>query len=382
MPSVEAIRVLPVEDKKAMATFIDVPRRLYRGQRGFVPPLALERRMSLDPSKAAYFEHAQARYFLAHSGTEIVGRISAQVDRMHLETHDAAGGQFGLVDAIDDPAVFAALFQAAESWLRERGMRRASGPFNLSINEECGLLVDGFEEPAMLLQGWSPPYAGRRIEEQGYSGVKDLLGYVYDPQTPPPVDARRLLDRADATGRVTVRKVNMKAYASEIRVLVGLFNEAWADNWGFLPFTERELKQLADGLRPLVQDDLVWIASVDGEPACMVAALPDLNQAIGDLNGRLLPFGWAKLAWRLKVKGLTQARVPLMGLARRYHRTVLGSALLVLLLESLRQSLVARGYRRVELSWVLDDNAAMNTLARSIGARPYKTWRLYQKAIA
>ncbi|WGF86422.1 hypothetical protein [Marinivivus vitaminiproducens] len=382
MPNADPLRVVPVEGRRAMAAFIDLPRRLYRGRQGFVPPLALERRMSLDPKKAAFFEHATAQYFLAYRGDRPVGRISAQIDRLHLEAHDPEGGQFGLIEATDDPAVFAALLDAAEGWLRERGMRRASGPFSLSINEECGLLVDGFDEKAMLLQGWSPPYAAARIEERGYAGVKDLIGYIYDPASAPPIDARRLLERTGASDRVTVRKADLKSYADEIRILVGLFNEAWADNWGFLPFTEKELKQLADGLRPLVQDDLVWIASMGGEPACMVVALPDLNEAIADLDGRLLPIGWAKLLWRLKVKGLRQARVPLMGLARRHHRTVLGSALLILVLESLRQALQKRGYTSVELSWILEDNGAMNTLARSIGARPYKTWRLFQKELA
>jgi hypothetical protein len=300
---------------------------------------------------------------------------------LHLERHQDATGQFGLLDALDDPGLFAVLTGTAEAWLGQNGMRRVRGPFNLSINQDCGLLVEGFERPAALMTGYAPRYAGAQLEALGYAKAKDLLAYVLDPRGRVAPDTERLLERGGGGGRVVVRPADMRRYAEEIALIVGLFNDAWAENWGFVPFTPAELKEMADALRPLIRPDLVRIAEVDGEPACMVVALPDLNEAIRDLGGSLLPFGWAKLLWRLKVAGVRGCRVPLMGLARKWQRTPLGTALLGMVLGSVRDAMVARGFRQAELSWILEDNLAMRRLVEALGARTDKTWRIYEKAL-
>jgi hypothetical protein len=302
----------PVVGKKALDEFITLPNSLYRGHKGFAPQLTFERRLTLAFDKNPYFQHAEGRYWLARRDGKPVGRISAQVDQVYLARYKDATGHFGMIDAEDDPALFAALFAEAETWLRARGMRRAIGPFNLSINEETGAQIAGFDERSMLMMGYNPAYVGPRIEANGYAKLKDVIGYDYDIANSPPTIGRRLVERY-AAGRVKLRKVDMKRFDAEVRALLDIFNDAWQDNWGFVPLTEAEVALAAKTMKPLVVPDLVWFAELDVVPTAMILALPNVNEAIGDLNGRLLPFGWAKLLWRLKVKGLKSARVPLMG---------------------------------------------------------------------
>lgn len=361
--------------------FIDLPSRLYAGNAGYVPPLAMERRESLDAGKNPYFRHARARFWLACRGAEPVGRISAQVDDIALVRHDKALGHFGLLDAVDDPEVFRLLTGTAEAWLKAEGMRRARGPFSLSINEECGLLVDGFEARSVMMMGYAPPYAGRRLEDQGYSKAKDLIAYDYDVAEARPIDPRGMVRRLTADGRVRVRALDMKRYRADLALILEVFNDAWSENWGFLPFTEDEIVHAANGMKPLIRPKLVWLAEVDGAVAAMIVCLPNLNEAIADLGGRLLPFGWAKLLWRLKVAGVRSCRVPLFGVRKRYHRSPLGAALVLLLLEALRTSAAKAGFRHAELSWILEDNAAIRQVIEGIGGRPYKTYRIYEKGL-
>ncbi len=376
------LRVEPVDGRRDLDRFIRLPRRLYRGQAGYVAPLTTELRRTLSPRKNPYFGHATARLWLAYRGARPVGRISAQIDRLYLERHGDAAGHFGFLDAEDDAATFRALTASAEDWLRAQGLRRVRGPFNLSINEECGLLVDGFAARSMMMMGFAPPYAGRRLAEQGYGKAKDLLAYDYDLDTVPPIDSHGLLDRVQAGGRVAVRPLDMAHYDRDLAVILDIFNDAWADNWGFVPFTEAEIVQAAAALRPLVRPELVWIAEVDGVPAAMIVALPNLNEAIADLDGELLPFGWLKLLWRLKFHRFRTARVPLFGVRRRYHRSALGAALVLLMLGALRRDGARLGFRAAELSWILEDNLAVRRVIESVGGRVYKTYRIYEKALA
>jgi hypothetical protein len=378
----EPIELFEVKDRATLRAFIDLPNRLYRGRPGYVVPLDLERRESLSPQKNAYFRHADHCYWLAFRDGQPVGRISAQVDRLHQERHDAETGHFGLLDAEDDPALFQTLLGTAEDWLKSRGKTRVQGPFNLSINEECGLQVAGFGEPAMLMMGYGEAYAGRHLEGLGYARAKDLL--AYDMQVDAAIEVRgaAMLKRLNRDGRVTIRPVDMKRYKAELGVILKIFNEAWADNWGFVPFTEAEMTQIATGMRPLVRPSLNWIAEVDGVPAAMIICLPNLYEAIGDLDGKLLPFGWAKLLWRLKTQKFESCRVPLMGVRKQFQGSVMGAALTLLLFQFLRNGLLEEGFKRVEMSWVLEDNLPMRRLIEDLGARPYKTYRLYEKALA
>lgn len=376
-----AIDVRPVMDRSGLKTFIDLPNRLYCDLKGYVPPLNVERDETLNTAKNAYFQHAEGQYWLAFRGDRPVGRISAQVDRLHLERYSDDAGHFGLLDAEDDQSVFEQLLNTAETWLFDHGMKRVRGPFNLSINEECGLLVDGFDHPAMMLMPFAPVYAAGRLGALGYQPAKDLLAYTLDVEESVEIRGERLLDRISQEARITVGPVEMKRYKEELGVVLDIFNDAWAENWGFIPFTDAEMRQIAKGMRPLIRPALNHIAEVDGEPAAMIICLPNLYEIISDLDGKLLPFGWAKLLWRLKMHRFESCRVPLMGIRKRYQGSMIGSALLPLLLKSLHRGLLDEGFSRVEMSWILDDNMPMRRVLEGMGAEAYRTYRLFEKPL-
>ena len=377
----DAVVIEAVADAAAMERFIRAPFALQGGDPNWVPPLIKERRDHLDPRKNPWFDHAEAGYWLALRGGRVAGRISAQVDRARLARHGDATGHFGFLEAEDDGAVFNALFGAAEAWLGERGMRRAMGPFSLSINDETGLLVDGFDSPPSLMMGHAPPYYGRRVEDQGYVKAMDLFAYTRETRQPLPPGPTALAERVRHSPEVTLRPLDPARYGDDLDIILDIFNDAWSENWGFVPFTAAEIDHLATSLKPLIRADLVCIAEVGGEPAAMAVALPNLNEAIADLGGRLLPLGWARLLWRLKVRGLRTARVPLMGVRRRYHATVLGAALAFAVVDAIHRHLAAAGFDRAELSWVLEDNQPMRRMVEAIGGRAYKTYRIYEKAL-
>ncbi len=375
------IEIEPVNDRKGLRAFIDLPNQLYGSYPGYVAPLNLERDETLSPKKNAYFQHAEGQYWLAYRDGRAVGRISAQVDQLHLERHEDNAGHFGLLDAENDPDIFQSLLGTAEQWLKERGMTKVRGPFNLSINEECGLLVDGFDHPAMLMMPYAPGYAEQHLLDHGYGKATDLLAYSLDLKPDLDVRGENLLQRLAQESRIIVRPVNMKRYKQELAVILDIFNEAWADNWGFIPFTAAEMQQIAKGMRPLVRPALNYIAEVDGEPAAMIICLPNLYEAIGDLDGRLLPLGWAKLLWRLKTLSFKSCRVPLMGVRKKYHSSLIGSALVQLLFKSLHHGLTEQGFKRLEMSWILEDNLPMRRLLEDLGGHAYRTYRLFEKPL-
>ncbi len=310
----------------------------------------------------------------------MVGRISAQIDRLHLERHEDSTGFFGQVEGRDDPLVFHSLFEVAESWLLEKGMTRALGPFNLSINQECGLLVDGFETPPAVMMGHAPPYYGDRIEELGYTKAKDTLAYrlLSDFQMSAPMKA--VMKRASV--RVRTRPWRKSAFSEELRVLREIFDDAWSGNWGFIPFTEAEFARLGQEIKHLIPENFVQIAELDGFPAGMIVLLPNVNEAIKDLNGRLLPLGWLKLLWRLKVCFPKTGRVPLMGVRRRFHNSLLGAALALSLIDAVSSAGAKKGMKEAELSWILEDNAGMRNILESIGGVAYKRYRIYEKKLS
>lgn len=253
------------------------------------------------------------------------------------------------------------------------------GPFNLSINEEVGLLVDGFDTPPMVMMGHDPPYTGARIEAQGYAKIKDVYAYISGvPVFTPGVETR--LKRPPPPGLV-IRPINMKDFDGEVRTLVGIWNDAWSQNWGFAPITEAETRHLGESLKLLLHPRLIWFVEIDGEPAGFGALLPNLNDAIFDLKGKLLPFGWAKLLWRLKIKGVRRGRVPLMGVRRKYAREIRGAFAPFLILDAFRREAPKIGITEAEYSWILEDNTPMRHILEGFDARIYKTYRLYGKAL-
>jgi hypothetical protein len=377
-----SLRIQPVEDRGALKQFLKMPAQLYAGDPHWVPPLLFERLEHLNPSKNPYFDHAEVAYWLALAGERPVGRISAQVDRMHLERYGDATGHFGFLEAEDDPEVFAGLFETAEAWLKRRGMRRATGPFTLSINDETGLLIEGFETPPYLMMGHAPRYYGPRVEAEGYAKAKDLIAYAFDVAAPPPPRARRMLARLSKGAGLAFRPIEMRNFEAELRTIVDIFNDAWSDNWSFVPMTPAEVRHMGKSLKPIVRAEYAWIGEADGEPAAMTVTLPNVNEAIADLGGRLLPLGWAKLLWRLKVQGTRSARMPLMGVRKQYQGTPRGAALALGVIEAVRSWHAAHGAKEAELSWVLEDNRPTRDIIETVGGRPYKTYRVYEKALA
>lgn len=382
MPASADIRIVPAQSNPARRDFLTLPLTLYAGAPGFAPGLLMERAAAIDAHRNPFFEHAEAAFWVAYRGDKPVGRISAQVDRLARARHGADLGHFGYLDAIDDPAVFTALFTTAEDWLRARGTRRVQGPFSLSINEETGLLIDGFHARPMLMMAYHPPFAGAHVEASGYAKAKDVIAYDYDVGPALPVDSIRLIERAKADLDIRLRPLNMRRYNEDLRIILDIFNDAWAENWGFVPMTEAEVTHTAQEMRQIIVPELVWIAEIDGEPVSMIVFLPNLLEATADLDGRLLPIGWAKLLWRLKVKGLRTGRVPLFGLRQRFHRSPYGAAVNFMLLDALRRSGAERGISGAELSWILEDNWAIRSIIERIGGRPYKTYRVFEKTLA
>ena len=378
VPSGGAVQIVPVLDPRALDRFIRLPELLLRNDPCFVPPLHAERRDALTAEGNPFFGHADVALFLAQREGREVGRISAQRD--HLLA-DPQIGHFGMLLAIDDATVIDALLAAAEAWLRGRGLSVIQGPFSLSINEETGLLVDGFGTPPMLMMPHDPPYLDAHLRRLGYVKARDLYAYISDTAVSLPPGASRMVARG-LPSNVTLRTLQMPQLARDIAALVEIFNDGWSTHWGFVPITREEITHIAKAMRPLLHEKLVWFADVDGQPAAFGLCLPNLNEAIRDLSGTLLPFGWAKLLWRLKVAGVKTARVPLMGMRKQFSNTLLGQLLPLHVCESLRREAAAMGIKSLEMSWVLEDNKPMRHLAEAIGASAYKTYRVYQKDLA
>lgn len=369
---------MPINGSRDLRRFIRLPSSFYADDPAWIPPLLIERREQFS-RRNPYFTHARCCFWLAYRGTRPVGRISAQIDELHQTRYQDMTGFFGLLEAEDEAETFHALLGTAETWLRNQGMSRIRGPFNLSINQECGLLVEGYDTPPMIMMGHARPYYADRLTAEGYQRSKDLLAYRIATDFMPPALMQAAVKKA--ADRVRIRSMRRSRMNEELRILQEIFEDAWSDNWGFIPFTKEEFRHLGHSLRLLVDDECVQIAEVDGTPAGMLIALPNLNEAIRDLHGRLLPFGWLKLLWRLKVKRPTTARVALMGVRKCFQRSALGTALAFMLIDAVRSYGIRRGVREVELSWILEDNMRMRDMLTMIGGVPYKRYRIYEKAL-
>ena len=372
------LKIIKVEGRKALNDFIRLPWSLYTRDPMWVPPLLLERRMHLSP-KNPYFEHAKCCSWIIYRQGRPVGRICAQVDQLHIDRYRDATGFFGLPEAEDNPLTFQMLFDTAETWLRKQGMQRILGPFNLSINQELGLLIDGFDTPPSLMMGHARPYYAKRIEASGYRKEKDVLAYIINTGSQLPETVEKITARAK--DRVKIRNLRKSQFVEELKVIRDIFNDAWSQNWGFVPFTNKEFEHLGKDLKILADEELVKIAEVDGNPEAFVVLLPNINEIIRDLNGRLLPLGWLKILWRLKAKYPASARIPLMGVRCRYHGSLLGAALAFMVIADLKQPALKRGLKEVELSWILEDNMGMRNIIESLGGRVYKTYRIYSKQL-
>mgnify|MGYP006286906303 FL=1 len=373
------LRVSPVRTRRDWQAFHALPARVRRGDSRWIRPLSLQARQHWAP-RHPYFRHAQAAAWLALKKGRPVGRISAQVDDLQARAGRPDRGEFGQLDAIDDEAVFAALLDTAGAWLRERGKREIVGPFDLSINQQCGVLVDGFDAPPMMLMNHNPPYYASRLEALGYETAAEMLAYRGSPEYRLPARIGRVMDRLQ--DRLTTRAIPRRELAGEAGTMRKLFNAAWAGNWGFVPLTRDEFEHMIGEMKLLVRPGWVRIAYRDGRPAGFIVALPDLNELIADLDGRLLPTGALRLLWRLARGRNRRARIPLMGIAPEFQQSFRGAAIAYALIEAVRESLVASGITLTEQSWILADNRGMRTIVEAIDMRVAQRFRVYRRGLA
>lgn len=371
------IAISAVSDKKSLKNFVRVPNILYKSDPHHRPQLMVERLEHLSP-KNPYFKHAKHQLFLAHKDGVLAGRISAQIDELAQKKDTPPVGHFGFVDAADKE-VLRALLEKAESWLREQGVEKIIGPYSFSINDEAGLLVEGFDSPPRMMMNYAPEWLGAALEKAGYIPVKDLLAFRMHMNIDIPPTAQRIVSKVLTHDDVNFRMLDKENLSQDLAVILEIFNEAWTKNWGFIPMTADELTHTANSMKPIIKPELVQIGEVEGKPAAMIVALPDLNESLDGLNGKLLPFGWLKLLWRLKVKGVTGARILLMGVRPQYQSGFLGAALAVTVMTKLHDAMRKGGYKEAELSWILEDNAPMIRLVKSAGAKIYKRYRVYEK---
>ncbi len=373
------LQIRPVWTRRDRKAFVDFAWEVYKNDPAWVPPLKSEVHALLDPKENPWFGHGRAALFLAERGDRIVGRISAQVDDL-VQIHMEQGlGQWGLFEALDAETA-AALIAHAEQWLRGEGMTKALGPISISIWDEPGLLIDGFDQSPMVMMGHHRPEYRAWIEAAGYTKAKDLYTYELDIRLDmvPLID--RLIKAGERNPRIRIREVDKGKFDSEAAIILGLLNDAWSDNWGYVPLTEAEIAYAGKKLKPIIFNDLVRIAEVDGEPAGFMITIPDINELIADLDGRLFPFGWAKLLWRLRNPRTRRVRVPLMGVASKYQGTRLSAQLAFMLIEFTRRVCVEKyGVHTGEFGWVLEDNQGMMSIAQLPGADINHTYRIYQR---
>jgi hypothetical protein len=384
---VPSVSVRPVEGKRDLDRFIKLPFRLRRDDPVWVPPLVLERRRFLDHRRNPYFQHADAQYFLCERDGEVVGRISAQVDLRWDEFQGGSDGMFGFFEAEEDPEVAGALVEAAAGWVAERGRSRVLGPMDFTTNDESGLLIEGFERHPMILQPWHPPHYQRLLEGAGLRKKVDLLTWELGLGSLKQGDRfhdfiHQAAERARIEHGITVRAMRKRDLAGEVSRFTAIYNEAWGDNWGFVPVTEEEARHMAGVLRPVLSEDWAMVAEKDGEAIGAALTLPDVNQVLAGMNGRLLPFGWLRFAaaslarrpWRQTVD---RVRVFALGVKPKWQHTGAAAAMYVRHLETASRVRQKGG----EMGWILETNEPMNRAMEGMGGEIVKRHRLFELAL-
>jgi len=372
------IQIQPVHNRKQLRTFIQLPWDLYKDEPNWVPPLKLERSRHFS-SFNPYLKHSRWQAWVAYRGGRAVGRISAQIDELHRRQYALNSGHFGLFECENNIDTAVALLAAGEQWLQERQTEIITGPLNFSTNQECGLLVDGFDTPPVVMMPHNHRWYGELLDRTGYTKAKDLYAYWIRTDFEPPEIMLRLLRRYKKD--VSLRILNRKTFKQELEVIREIFNDAWSENWGFVPMTDAEFVELGTSLRLFVPEDFVYIAEYKNMPAAFIAALPNLNEVLKELNGSLFPFGFFKLIRSVKRQEIKTGRVALMGVKKELQNTPPGAALAFLLINAVKAAVGDRGIEEVEMSWILEDNRGMHSILESIGGRLYKTYRIYQKEL-
>jgi hypothetical protein len=375
-----SIEIKQHQPGKDLKDFIQVAFEVYRDDPAWVPPLNMEITDRLTPDKNPFFEHAEVALFTAWKDGNPVGRISAQIDHEHLRIHKDNAGFFGFFDTIDDQEVASALIAAAEEWLAARGMTAMRGPFSLSINEETGMLVEGFESPPTIMSPHHRSYQGALAEGAGLQKVKDCYGWSYEVAPAPP-RVQKAWDMINSLPEVRFRSVRPRRLKKEVHDILDVFNDAWQHNWGFVPATDAEAKKMAADLQLILDKELAFFAEIDGQPVAICLCLPNLNEAIFDLNGKLSPMNIGKLLWRLKIRRPKSTRMMLLGIRTELRGKKRYAPLALAVIGELVRRGLKQGYEWAELGWTLEDNGLINAAIRGMGAKIYKRYRLFEKPI-
>ncbi|HEV2804084.1 MAG TPA: GNAT family N-acetyltransferase [Chthoniobacterales bacterium] len=375
-----SIEIIPVRSPAELDAFIKFPWRVYANDPVWVPPLLLERREFVDRKKHPFYEHGDAALFLARSGGEIVGRIMASDDPKYNALQQLNVGFFGMFESIDDLEVANALLEAATDWLRQKGRDQIIGPIDYSIFYLCGVLIEGFEFPPMVLTAYNPPYYRELIERAGFEKEIDLYGWWLADPTEAVTRLRRLAGALGKRREITLRAGNLRDIRGESRKLLQIYDQAWKDNWGFVQFTEREFEFMTHELKPVLLPDLIWLAEIKGQPVGFILCVPDINVALKKINGRLttfgLPIGLAKLLfYKSRFKTV---RLVALGIVPKYRRHGVAE---LLVLRTIEEAMIKRGCQG-EASLILENNTMMNRFMEAIGAEKYKTYRIYRRRIA
>lgn len=373
------VTIRKVENERDRQHFIKLPWKIYKDDKYWVPPLLFDVSNNLNPKKNPFFQHSEVQLFLAEKDGELVGRIAAIKNDNHNAFHKDKTGFFGFFETIDDEEVSDLLLNTACEWCKNKGFDTILGPVNPSTNDECGLLIDGYDSSPVMLMTYNPKHYKDKIENFGFEKAKDLYAYYIPAEVinneKTMTKLTRMSDMIKSRSDITLRKLNLKNLNKEVREIEEIYNSAWENNWGFVPLTSAEFDYMAGTLKAVVDEDFVLFAEVKGVPAGFTLSLPDINQVLKKLNGRLLPFGIFKfLAGKKKINLL---RVIIMGVKPEFQKKGIDS---VFYLEAIREG-NRKGYKGAEISWVLEDNVMMNTTAVKLGAHIYKTYRIFTKKL-
>lgn len=372
----DSLEIMPVASKKEFDAFIKLPWKIYRGDPNWVPPLLMEQRGVLDTGKNPFFMHSEIQHYLARRGKELVGRISAIIDHNYNDFQKEETGFFGFFESINDREVSWALLSTAEKWIRDQGMNRMLGPTNPSTNNVVGLLIDAFDKPPVIQMPYNPAYYVELLEDYGVTKAHDLYAYYMGDITPISDKIKRVVELVYKRKNVTVRSINFKKLEEDIHLVKIVYNDAWERNWGFVPWTDEEIEHTGKDLKRGAIEDLVLLAFVDGEIAGFSAALPDLNQALKRINGRLFPFGLIKLLWYSRK--IDMLRVLALGVRKKFQNLGVDA---IFYYETYTRG-TKHGFNRGEFSWLLENNHPMRNALENWGARIYKTYRLYTKNLS
>ena len=371
----DSITIERVAGRRDLAEFLRFPWEVYRGDPNWVPPLLLDLREKLDRKRNPFFEHAEMDLCLARRAGRVVGRVAAILDPNHNAFHDEKVVFFGLYESLDDPAAAAALLDAVAAWGRERGMTVLRGPMSLSMNDECAFLAEGFDTPPVFMMPYNPRFYLDLMTRSGLVKAKDLFAFIMSRDHEAARKVEAIVDKARREIPVTIRALDPRNVDEEAAKIVAVYNSGWQKNWGFVPWTESEMRHTVAKLKKLADLNLVLLAEVEGRPVGFAFGLPNYNEVLRKMNGRLFPLGW--LVFLLNRKRIKGMRALVFGIVRDYQHT----GLAYLLYSELERNAVRRGYAWGELSWQLEDNEAINRFAATIGAKPYKRYRIYERPI-